>query len=425
MRRGLALAGAVALGTFAALAAGAAQRTPRGSERPLLTSELIFPLDALHNHGSCIVECPNGDLLVCWYRGSGERRADDVVVLGARRDRRSGRWSEPFLMADVPGFPDCNPCMVVDPRKRLWLFWPVIIANEWHTALLMSKVSEDYMRAGPPVWSREKPIILKPGEEFVRDVEESVEADLKRVETLPAERREAARKYLETRREQARDKYSRRMGWMPRVHPIILDGQRMVLPLYSDGFDFSLMAITDDWGETWQASRPLIGDGPVQPSVVRKRDGTLAAYMRDNGGPPKRLLYSESADRGMTWSAVRDTDILNPGAGAEVIALRNGNWALINNDTERGRHRLAVSISEDDGKTWPWTRYLEQDAPEEGGARFAYPSLIQAADGSLHATYTYTEREGDVRRDAQGRRLRESIKYARFNEAWVRQGDGK
>ena len=38
-------------------------------DRPFLESALIFPLEHLHNHGSCIVECPNGDLLVCWYNG--------------------------------------------------------------------------------------------------------------------------------------------------------------------------------------------------------------------------------------------------------------------------------------------------------------------------------------------------------------------
>ena len=41
-------------------------------------SELIFPLESWHNHGSCIVEAPNGDLIACWFHGSGERKSDDV-----------------------------------------------------------------------------------------------------------------------------------------------------------------------------------------------------------------------------------------------------------------------------------------------------------------------------------------------------------
>src|SRR6266566_2495372 len=92
-------------------------------DRAVLHGELIFPPQPKHNHGSCIVECPNGDLLACWYNGSGERTADDVRILGSRLRKSSDKWTEPFLMADTPGFPDCNSCMIVDPRGRLWLFW--------------------------------------------------------------------------------------------------------------------------------------------------------------------------------------------------------------------------------------------------------------------------------------------------------------
>ena len=49
-------------------------------EQPFCRSELIFPLEHWHNHGSCIVEMPRGGLLVCWFHGSGERNADDVKI---------------------------------------------------------------------------------------------------------------------------------------------------------------------------------------------------------------------------------------------------------------------------------------------------------------------------------------------------------
>ena len=83
-------------------------------ETPTYSAELVFPLHAQHNHAPGIVECPNGDLLVSWYRGSGERTADDVAVLGARKAKGSPQWTEPFLLADTPGFPDCNTCLMVD-----------------------------------------------------------------------------------------------------------------------------------------------------------------------------------------------------------------------------------------------------------------------------------------------------------------------
>lgn len=109
------------------------------SAEPEFSSELIFPLHPQHNHAPGIVECPNGDLLVSWYRGSGERSADDVAVYGARRKQGETNWSDAFLMADTPGFPDCNTCLMIDRHDRLWLFWPIIIANSWNRASRSTK----------------------------------------------------------------------------------------------------------------------------------------------------------------------------------------------------------------------------------------------------------------------------------------------
>ena len=77
----------------------------------------------------------------------------------------------------------------------------------------------------------------------------------------------------------------------------------MLLPLYSDTFSISIMAISDDGGQTWNASKPLIGFGSIQPAVLRRNDGTLVAYMRENG-PRERVRVCESKDDGLTWGAV-------------------------------------------------------------------------------------------------------------------------
>lgn len=386
---------------------------------PFLEGELIFPPEHWHNHGSCIVECPNGDLLVCWYNGSGERTADDVKVEGARLKKGNKTWSPRFLMADTPGFPDTNPCMFIDPQNRLWLLWQTIIANQWHTALFKYKVSTAYEGIGEPRWDFADTVLPKPGPEFAEVVGKQCDADEARVNQMPEDQRERVRNYLAQRRKNAADKYFNRMGWMTRAHPFVLDGRRIILPLYSDGFSFSLMVFSDDFGRTWTTSTPLVSSGGVQPSIARKRDGTLVTYMRDNGPAPKRLLTSESADGGKTWSPVKDSELPNPGSGAEVIGLRNGHWALIYNDTERGRHSLAVSISDDDGKTWKWTRHLERAESGPEANTFAYPSIVQSKDGSLHASYTYTLKGKDVKLDAEGKPMRECIKHAHFNEEWV------
>jgi predicted neuraminidase len=400
--------------------------TRASEEAPFFSSELIFPLEHWHNHGSCIVEAPNGDLIVCWFNGSGERQADDVKIEGARLRKGSRSWSERFTMADTPGYPDTNCAMFIDPRGNLWLLWPTIMANEWHTTLMKYRVSSQYDADGPPLWESGEVLHVTPGGEFVEAVLQFAADQMRELDQnkeLDEEMRERAVKHLERIQGYAQDKLSRRLGWMTRAHPFVLDERRLIVPLYSDGFSFSLMAFTDDWGATWQTSNPLTGAGNIQPSIVKRRDGSLYTLMRDNGPPPKRLHQSESRDSGRTWSKVTDSDLPNPGSGAEIISLRNGHWALISNDTERGRHSLAVQISEDEGRTWPWKRRIEFDPPGLDAGSYHYPSIIQARDGSLHASYSYHLGRRDLSRDTSGRLAAKSIKHAHFNEAWVRQGE--
>ena len=199
------------------------------------------------------------------------------------------------------------------------------------------------------------------------------------------------------------------------MHPVVLPSGRWILPLYTDTFSASIMAISDDRGQTWTASEPLIGFGNIQPSLVRKNDGELVAFMRDNG-PHKKIRLSRSRDDGVSWSPVVDSTFPNPGAGIEAIRLANGHWVLIYNDLSRGRHSLAVSVSEDEGSTWKITRHLEQVAA--GGGQFHYPSIIQAADGSIHATYTY-------RMGARGARSSTLILTRRGFSPAIRNDEGK
>jgi len=109
-----------------------------------LTGELIFPLQGQHVHGSSIVELPNGDLLACWFQGSGERNANDVAVKGARLKRGENKWSDVFIMADSPGQPDCNPVLFLNKENKLFLAWVVVQANRWETSLLKYRTSIDY-----------------------------------------------------------------------------------------------------------------------------------------------------------------------------------------------------------------------------------------------------------------------------------------
>jgi predicted neuraminidase len=370
---------------------------------PQYSGELLFPLESWHNHSSSIVELPNGSLLVCWFHGSGERTADDVLIRGARWNRAQRAWSAPFTMADAPGFPETNPVLFIDRRERLFFLWPLIIAHRWETALMKYRVSTSYEQAeGPPAWTFQDNIVLSP-----KDIGPKTKGFVAEATAANPQLAEQGARLVE----RAEDEYFSRMGWFTRTHPLQLPSGRILVPMYSDGYTFGIMAISDDEGLTWKGSEPIVGRGGVQPSVVRKNDGTLVAYLRDNGPAPKRALMSVSKDEGESWTTARDTDILNPGSSVEVVRLQNGHWIMVHNDLEQGRHSLLAAISDDEGATWAFRRHLEGRPGAPGPSQYHYPSVIQARDEAIHVTYSYFTPEG------------KAIKHARFNEEWVRAGD--
>lgn len=377
---------------------------------PIYQTEFIFPPNPKHNHGSSIVQAPNGDLIAAWFHGSGERTSDDVMIQGARRRAGSADWSEPFVMADTPDLPDCNPVLFIDPRGVLWLIWITVQDNQWGGSLLKFRTAHEYNADGPPQWEWQDVIHARPENlenAFVEVVEKGLAALAPLLVAMPEMKQE-----IEAARDAAKNKLSQRLGWMTRLHPIMISETKMMLGLYSDVFNCSLAAFTEDWGGHWSFSQPIMDPearflGNIQPSFVQKKDGSIMAFMRDNG-LPKYVRTATSSDSGHTWSRLSMLSIRNPGSSVECISLSNGNWVLVCNDTMDGRHILTAYLSEDEGATWKYSRRLEDYPPEKGS--FSYPSVIQAADGAIHCTYSYSGAgiEGST------------IKHARFNEEWIK-----
>jgi len=411
-------------------------------ELPIFEKEIIFPFQKEHVHGSSVVELKNGDLLVAWFQGSGERWADDVQILGSRKKKGANEWSKPFLLADTKEYPDCNPILFIDGENRLWLMWIAIIANQWETSLLRYKISEDYQdMSHAPVWNWQDVLLVKPGDKtergiqpndsFVKSIERqlndymeyvSSESDSlfsytnwsKRIERILSNARgenmlRAGYLYDEDggyKNTTLGYPYFSRMGWQTRNKPFITKTGRMIIPLYSDGYSFSIMAYTDDWGLSWEFSEPLVGAGNIQPAITQTKSGKLVAFMRDNGPSPKRIHISSSTDAGETWSSVRDSDFPNPGSACDAVVTENGDWLLVYNDTERGRNRLSVTLSDDEGKTWKWKKYIEN---EEYPISAHYPAIIVGDNGVIHLSYSYFTKDNT-----------KTIKYVAFNEAWLK-----
>ncbi|MEX2593734.1 MAG: exo-alpha-sialidase [Anditalea sp.] len=357
-----------------------AQTVPK--EQVILKEKLIFPLQEQHVHGSSMVSLPNGDFLVAWFQGSGERTADDVKIMGARLAKGEREWSQPFAMADTPHLPDCNPVLFLNEQGKLFLVWIAVQANRWEHSILKFRTSRDYSCPSAPVWNWQDNILLKPDDRFA----EEVASKFKDLPRLSAGWAEYAPRYDDMIIAASKDPGKRSTGWMTRIKPLLLDEGKILLPLYSDGFNLSMVALSEDGGDTWLPSLPIVGRGPIQPALGLKKNGDIVALMRDSGDAPTRVQKSISKDQGTTWSATVKTDIPNT-ASLELLVLENGHWAFLGNDVSDGRYRMALYLSDDEGETWKWKVYLEDE--ERSSGRFSYPSLIQSQEGLLHLTYSY------------------------------------
>ncbi len=383
------------------------------AETPVFESQFIFdPEQAIephgHVHASCIVECPNGDLRAVWYENGRELpepyfkeqqdKAANVRIGAARKQKGAKDWEQPFVMSDTFGVSDNNPCMVVDHKERLWLFYPTLLGVpgwSWGSSVLQFSYASRYDHPGRPIWDKANLLIPQ-----VTGYDEVLQTaiDIRKAEGWPEDQLETVRQKVKASIERP---LATRLGWMPRAHPIVRKDGAIIVPLANENAATSCMAITNDSGDTWTYSNLVPDLGISQPTVVQFTDGTMTAFFRNDSG---RIKRSDSSDGGVTWGQVTKTDRPHPNAGIEAIALASGKLLLVYNDQEKERDSLAVSLSEDRGATWPWTRHLETTK----GERFDYPSVVQGKDGTIHVTYSYNLK---------------TIKYAQFNEAWIVEGD--
>lgn len=353
-----------------------------------------------HTHASGIVALPNGDLLAAWYEGVSDR-SRDVHIQAARLPKGAKRWSADFLLADTPMLSDNNPCLFVDAQQRLWLIYYTLLGSPeqaWDTALLRYKISTDYLDPARPItWAvqQDLPVIPTNLDEIVDQL--CSDPELLHQASWLKEMCPRAKVIL-------KQQLVRRLGWTTRARPLTLANGTILLPMASEVFGVAMMALTRDGGQTWQFSEIPYGLGVEQPSVFQRTDGSLVALMRD-ASDANRIRRSESTD-GVSWSRIENLALPNPGSGLEVLRLRSGRMVLIYNDCEDDpRNTLAVSLSADEGKTWQWTRHLEQGTPS---GRFDYPSIMQTPDGKIHASYSFNLK---------------TIKHVVFDEAWLQQGE--
>jgi len=202
-------------------------------------------------------------------------------------------------------------------------------------------------------------------------------------------------------------------------------GSEWLLPMYytPDGFfehhsQYSSVQRSADGGVSWHDSAPMAG---TKGQLVQPTGGGLLGFFRSRAADYVHM--SRSADDGRTWSHAEATVLPSNNSGIQASVLQSGALAIVfNNRQGKGaRWPLSVALSLDEGKTWPHCRDLEPLAadsnPPQGGdaaaqgrkgqGEYSYPSIVQSEDGTIHISYTYR---------------RETIKYVRISEDWIRRG---
>lgn len=161
------------------------------------------------------------------------------------------------------------------------------------------------------------------------------------------------------------------------------------------------VAWSDDNGRTWKLGTQWLEVNDLAPkyagryksnyhevAVAERGDGSLYMIGRTSAG---RLYWSESRDRGETWTTPAPSPLLSPESPANVARLPGSNDLVIiwnsqcvtNYSTALGqRLTLASTVSRDGGKTWGDYREIITIPPNDvnpregfGPDRVCYPSI--------------------------------------------------
>jgi len=144
--------------------------------------------------------------------------------------------------------------------------------------------------------------------------------------------------------------------------------------------------MSSDGGKTWteHGNIRLTSDdryhGWAENNIVELSDGRIAMIIRGDrlGGV---LYYAESKDGGHTWPEfATKSDIPNPGSKATLYPLGGDAVAILHNPNPKHRSPMALWISFDGMKTWPYRRVLVPESCDGPKGRMNYPDGFVSKD---------------------------------------------
>ncbi len=356
--------------------------------------EAYIPTRFPTNHAAYLLELQSGDLLCVWFAGSDEG-ASDIRIVMSQLAQDSAQWSQPATLSNASDKSEQNPSLFQAPSGDLWLMHTAMdtrgcTLEEWqqklaahevtgsfamqHTSQILRKISTDQGQT----WGASHVLFAEPGS-FCRQP----------VQVLS------------------------NGTW-------IVGNWRSMDQHGAFGSDVTWFQLSQDQGRTWNAVEVPGSAGRVHANVIELEGGRLAAFFRSRAAD--RIYISRSDDFGFSWSVPERTSLPNNNASISAIKLQSGRIAVIYNDISLNddpsvtlwpyeRYPVTVALSEDEGRTWPYKRYVDigdgyaGDANKASNRRYEYPCIIQAKDGLIHTVYSYGTRE--------------CIKHVSFTEGWI------
>ncbi len=283
-----------------------------------------------------IVCTPGGREFISFYSGSTKETYGNFAVL-IMRDKEHN-FSEPVAVAEKLGRYRCfDPVLWLDPLGRLWFIWNVMPGEQ-----VMASICND-PDADELIWGKEfcigrgimmnKPIVLSSGEWLFPIA--IWKTDL----------------FYEFRKSELRTDD--------------IAGS-YVYKTADNGESFIKMGCADVRDRTFDEHMILEMDNGVLMMLVRTEYGIGVSY---------------SYDRGKTWSHGENSGLGGPNSRFHICRLSSGRVLLINHVNYLKRDHLTVLLSEDGGKTFPYSLLLDERN------EVSYPDAMESADGYIYITY--------------------------------------
>lgn len=351
------------------------------------TVESLIPNPYESAHAADLLELPGGDLLCCWFAGSNEGNADISIVV-SRLKAGESKWSVPVKVSDDEERSEQNPSLFLTPEGDIWLMYTAQISraarpdspfNLQYTAQIRRKISKD----NGETWGKTEVMFSREGSFCRQKIQ-------------------------------------------------ILSNGRWIFGnwiCYNDdthnGSDITVVQISDNNGLSWKGVEIPGSRGRVHANLIETEPGKVIALFRSRSAD--NIYIAHSDDWGESWSGPVRTQLPNNNSSISAIRLQSGALAVSYNPVRandnpditvwpRQRCPVAIALSMDNGRTWPFSRLVEQGEGFTGNEndvrnrRYEYPVIMQTADGRIHAAYSYGDRR--------------CVKYVSVTEEWIR-GDNR